>query len=119
LKRLLTLFAASLLTPLAAFSAAAPAKQPNIVFICADDSNFDSVGCYGVKIPDLTPNLGRPTGEGIPRPPTSSRSCNAPAMPSAEALAHRNDRAVYLSARERVNAEFNKPAPKKKASIAQ
>jgi N-sulfoglucosamine sulfohydrolase len=38
--------------------------------------------------------------------------------PFAEALAHRNDRTVYLAARDRVNGEFNKPAPKKKASNA-
>lgn len=34
--------------------------------------------------------------------------------PFAEAFAKRQDRAVYLSARDKVNAQFHKPAPKKK-----
>lgn len=44
---------------------AADPAQPNIVFICADDLNYDSVGCYGCKIPDLTPNIDRLAAEGM------------------------------------------------------
>ncbi len=36
----------------------------------------------------------------------------------AEAFAHRDDRAVYLSARAKANAQFNKPAPMKKTPAA-
>ena len=44
---------------------AAPAVRPNIVFITADDLNYDSMGCYGVPIPNLTPNIDRLAAEGI------------------------------------------------------
>jgi N-sulfoglucosamine sulfohydrolase len=49
----------------ASLLAAEPTKQPNIVFITADDLNFDSLGCYGCPIADLTPNLDRLAGEGM------------------------------------------------------
>ncbi len=57
------LFLALLLAPLALH--AASVTKPNIVFICADDLNFDSVGCYGCKIPGLTPNIDRLAAEGM------------------------------------------------------
>ncbi len=51
---------------LAAVAAAAPAtRRPNIVFITADDLNYDSTGCYGGPIPNLTPNIDRLAGEGM------------------------------------------------------
>jgi N-sulfoglucosamine sulfohydrolase len=51
-----------------AFSAAgtaAESPQPNIVFITADDMNFDSAGVYGCAVEDLTPNLDRLAREGM------------------------------------------------------
>jgi len=45
--------------------AAEPAKHLNIVFITADDLNFDSLGCYGCPIADITPHLDRLAGEGM------------------------------------------------------
>ncbi|MCP4849779.1 MAG: sulfatase-like hydrolase/transferase, partial [Verrucomicrobiaceae bacterium] len=33
----------------------APARQPNIVVIIADDMGFSDIGCYGGEIP--TPNI--------------------------------------------------------------
>ncbi len=56
--------AALLLASLTALHAA-PSVRPNIVFICADDLNFDSVGCYGCKIPNLTPHIDRLAAEGM------------------------------------------------------
>ncbi len=62
MRRNLLLILAAL--PLAALHAADSAK-PNIVFICADDLNHDSMGCYGCKIPDLTPHIDRLAAEGL------------------------------------------------------
>jgi len=39
--------------------------QPNIVFITADDMNYDSAGCSGCPIQDLTPNIDRLASEGM------------------------------------------------------
>lgn len=49
------------------FAGDLPAKsaKPNIVFITADDMNYDSTGCYGGPIKDLTPNLDRLASEGM------------------------------------------------------
>jgi N-sulfoglucosamine sulfohydrolase len=44
---------------------AAPTARPNIVFITADDLNYDSTGCYGCRIRDLTPNIDRLATEGV------------------------------------------------------
>ncbi|MGV3660550.1 MAG: sulfatase [Prosthecobacter sp.] len=44
---------------------AANERRPNIVFICADDLNYDSVGCYGCPIPGLTPNVDALAAEGL------------------------------------------------------
>ncbi|MEN1785145.1 MAG: arylsulfatase, partial [Bacteroidota bacterium] len=38
-------------------------KQPNIIFICADDLGFSDLGCYGGEI--NTPNLDKLAEEGI------------------------------------------------------
>lgn len=62
--RAISLLTALLLLPLAMTQAANPPK-PNVIFICADDLNFDSVGCYGCKIPGLTPNIDRLATEGL------------------------------------------------------
>jgi N-sulfoglucosamine sulfohydrolase len=37
----------------------------NVVFITADDLNWDSVGAYGCPVPDVTPNLDRLAAEGM------------------------------------------------------
>jgi arylsulfatase A-like enzyme len=43
----------------------AKSAKPNIVFITADDLNFDSLGCYGARIKGLTPHLDALAREGI------------------------------------------------------
>ena len=56
--------AATLLAVVAAGGNAAPVRQPNIVFILADDCLYNSLGCYGgenVK----TPNIDRLASEGV------------------------------------------------------
>ena len=37
----------------------------NILLITADDLNYNSVGCYGCPIPDITPNIDRLAEEGM------------------------------------------------------
>ena len=44
---------------------AAAADKPNILFITADDMNFDSAGVHGCPVEDLTPNLDRLAREGM------------------------------------------------------
>ncbi len=39
--------------------------SPNVVLITADDLNFDSVGVYGCRIPDITPHIDRLAREGM------------------------------------------------------
>jgi N-sulfoglucosamine sulfohydrolase len=41
------------------------ADKPNIVFITADDLNFDSLCCYGCPIAGITPHLDRLASEGM------------------------------------------------------
>jgi len=41
------------------------AKRPNVLFITADDMNYDSVGVYGCGIPDITPNIDKLAKEGM------------------------------------------------------
>lgn len=43
----------------------ASSTKPNILFITADDMNYDSAGCYGCPIKDLTPNMDRLASEGM------------------------------------------------------
>ncbi|MHC4642955.1 MAG: sulfatase family protein [Planctomycetota bacterium] len=40
-------------------------QNVNILFFTADDLNCDSVGCFGGKVPGLTPNLDAFASEGI------------------------------------------------------
>jgi N-sulfoglucosamine sulfohydrolase len=40
-------------------------RAPNILLFTADDLNCDSLGCYGSKVPDITPNLDRFAATGI------------------------------------------------------
>lgn len=37
----------------------------NLVLITADDMNWDSMGCTGSRVPDITPHIDRLAGEGI------------------------------------------------------
>jgi N-sulfoglucosamine sulfohydrolase len=39
--------------------------KTNVLFITADDMNWDSVGIYGSKVPNITPNIDRLAGEGL------------------------------------------------------
>ncbi|WDE96678.1 sulfatase [Lentisphaera profundi] len=39
--------------------------QPNILFITVDDMNWDSVGVYGSKLPEITPNIDSIANEGM------------------------------------------------------
>jgi len=58
-KSLLTLFfALVVVSPVAA-------ERPNILLITADDMNWDSVGCYGCPVDDITPNIDRLARSGI------------------------------------------------------
>jgi N-sulfoglucosamine sulfohydrolase len=43
----------------------ANADRPNILLITADDMNCDSVGVYGCKVKDTTPNIDRLAAEGM------------------------------------------------------
>jgi N-sulfoglucosamine sulfohydrolase len=40
-------------------------QKVNILFFTADDLNYDSVGCFGGKVPGLTPNLDAFASEGM------------------------------------------------------
>lgn len=61
MKTLLVLLTA-LLLPLVT---ACTAPRLNILFFTADDLNYDSTGCYGCPIKDLTPNVDRLATEGV------------------------------------------------------
>jgi len=55
-----------LLSAVGALAVFAADKKPlNILLITADDMNFDSSGCYGGPIRDLTPNIDRLASEGL------------------------------------------------------
>ncbi|TLX75634.1 sulfatase [Labilibacter sediminis] len=41
------------------------AKRPNVLFITVDDMNWNSVGAFGCKIPDITPNVDELAQSGI------------------------------------------------------
>ena len=40
-------------------------KRPNVLFITADDMNWDAVGAYGCPVQGTTPNLDRLAAEGV------------------------------------------------------
>lgn len=40
-------------------------ERPNVVLITADDMNWDSVGCFGCRIPGITPNIDRLAAQGM------------------------------------------------------
>ncbi len=58
-------FLLSLLLATMATSAFASPQKLNILFITADDMNYDTPGFTGCKVPDITPNLDRLAGEGL------------------------------------------------------
>ena len=39
-------------------------KKPNIIFYFTDQQRWDTIGCYGQKLP-ITPNLDRLAQEGV------------------------------------------------------
>jgi arylsulfatase A-like enzyme len=41
-----------------------PAEQPNIIFFFTDQQRWDTLGCYGQKLP-ITPNLDKMAREGV------------------------------------------------------
>lgn len=43
----------------------AKAEPPNILFITMDDMNWDSAGCYGCPVPDITPQIDSLAGRGM------------------------------------------------------
>ncbi len=47
------------------FGAAQQKKRPNILLITADDMNWDALGCFGGRTPEITPNIDRLASEGI------------------------------------------------------
>jgi len=40
-------------------------QLPNFILITADDLNYDSVGCYGCKIPQITPHIDKLASRGM------------------------------------------------------
>lgn len=57
---------AAMAMPVGAFSAEKVNTKPlNVLLITADDLNCDSVGCFGSKVPNVTPNIDRLAREGI------------------------------------------------------
>jgi N-sulfoglucosamine sulfohydrolase len=40
-------------------------RRPNILLITADDMNYNSPGCYGSPVPEITPNIDRLAEEGM------------------------------------------------------
>lgn len=57
---------AAMAVPDLAFSAVKPpAERLNILLITADDLNCDSVGAFGCKVPDITPNIDKLAREGV------------------------------------------------------
>ena len=37
----------------------------NVLLITVDDLNYDSVGCFGCPVDDITPNIDRLASEGV------------------------------------------------------
>ncbi len=44
---------------------AAPKKRPNVVMIVADDTNWESPGCFGGATKNITPHIDRLAAEGM------------------------------------------------------
>lgn len=54
-----------LLTSCGSYKNKPVAEKPNFLLIMADDLNYDSVGCFGCEIPDITPNIDSLAKNGI------------------------------------------------------
>ena len=65
LLRAVGLGAAALVMAQALPAGEAATSRPNILFITADDMNWDSPGCFGGRTPDITPHIDRLAGEGM------------------------------------------------------
>jgi len=50
---------------LSSADAAAPQSRLNVLMITLDDMNWDSVGCTGSKVPEISPNIDRLANEGM------------------------------------------------------
>jgi len=50
---------------LLALAAPAEAAKPNILLLTVDDMSADSIGAFGCKLPDTSPNVDRLAGEGV------------------------------------------------------
>ena len=37
----------------------------NVLLITVDDLNYDSVGCFGCQVDDITPNIDKLASEGV------------------------------------------------------
>jgi N-sulfoglucosamine sulfohydrolase len=40
-------------------------SRPNVLFFSVDDMNWDSLGCTGCKVPNISPNIDRLAAEGM------------------------------------------------------
>ena len=50
---------------LPAVAADAPVDKPNLLIITVDDMSCDSVGAFGCKLPDTSPNIDRLAAQGL------------------------------------------------------
>lgn len=58
-------FSATCLLWLTLSSPLALAQSPNLIFITMDDMNWDSMGAYGSRVPDITPHMDQLAAEGL------------------------------------------------------
>lgn len=63
LKFAATATAATTMAP--TFSHAAGSKGPNVLLLTVDDMSCDSIGAFGCKVPDTSPNVDRLASEGV------------------------------------------------------
>src|SRR5262245_48929918 len=61
----LSAVAAGATAPAQPLSASTGPARPNILFITADDMSFDSLGCTGCALADISPNLDRLARQGL------------------------------------------------------
>src|SRR5688572_15019251 len=63
--RHITCAVAVVMLALALAGPAAAAAKPNILLLTVDDMSADSIGAFGAKLADTSPNVDRLAGEGI------------------------------------------------------
>jgi arylsulfatase A-like enzyme len=83
LLRALLQFVAALVLPLSTARAAEPARQPNVIFILADDLGWTDLGCQGSKF-YKTPNIDRLAAAGLRF--THGYTCGPNCQPTRAAL---------------------------------